>query len=84
MLSASLNLPPYRRGAPDGVAGVPLTAGQAADFSGAFHDELKIVRAARNVVAHAGVISRTEVRAARDISAQLLQILRTFSAGESN
>lgn len=81
ILAASLDLPPCRRGASDGVARVPLTAGQAADFSGAFRDELNIVRAARNTVAHAGVLSRVELQDATEISAQLVQILRDISVG---
>lgn len=83
MLAASLDLPPYRRGASDGVARVPLTASQAADFSGAFRNELSIVRAARNTVAHAGVLSRAELQDATDISARMVQILRELSAGKA-
>lgn len=80
-LAASLDLPPYRPGGGEVGNRIPVTAEESHRFKSVFANELQIVRAARNTVAHAAPISNTDVRKAADISQQLLDILRRAPLG---
>lgn len=77
ILAASLDLPPRRGGARSEVPRVKVSAGDIEEFTSLFDEEIQVVRAARNTVAHAGSISNDDLRTAVDISEQLLRILRT-------
>jgi hypothetical protein len=76
VLAASLDLPPYRPGGRPDIPRVVVSSDEANRFVNVFADELKIVRAARNNVAHARPITNDDLRAAVDISDRLLAILQ--------
>ncbi|UXA16743.1 hypothetical protein [Mycobacterium sp. SMC-4] len=80
MLAATLDLPPYRPGR-DAVPRVPVTAEDSHRFRNVFADELQIVRAARNTVAHSAPISNDDLQKAVAMSEQLLDILRRTPRG---
>ncbi|OBG37465.1 hypothetical protein [Mycolicibacter heraklionensis] len=75
VLAASLDLPPYRRVPRSDALRIKITANQADQFRFLFEEELQVVRAARNNVAHAKAIPIEDLRSAVDISDQLLTIL---------
>lgn len=77
ILAASLDLPPYPRVSRSDLPKIKLTANQAEQFRFLFEEELQIVRAARNNVAHAKAVSIDDLRSAVDISEQLLTTLTT-------
>lgn len=75
VIAASLDLPPYPR---DGRSDIPrlfVSGVEAARFANLFSKELRVVRAARNSVAHARAISEQDLQTAVDLSEQLLGIL---------
>lgn len=74
-IAASLDLPPYRYGRTMDLARIPIPVVDAARFSRVFSEELQIVRAARNTVAHAGTLPPEQLKSAVDISDRLLEIL---------
>lgn len=74
-IAASLNLPPSRRRKSD-TPRIVVNPDEANRFINVFADELDVVRAARNSVAHAIPISSDELRAAVGISERLLEILQ--------
>lgn len=80
-IAASLDLPPYRLGGREAIARIPVTADESSRFRNVFADELQIVRAARNTVAHSAPISNDDLQKAVDISKQLLDILRRTPRG---
>lgn len=81
LLYASLDLGPSRRGrSGDSSPRIKVTASEADRFKFLFDEELQVVRAARNNVAHAKPITNEDLRSAVDISDQLLEILRSSSA----
>jgi hypothetical protein len=49
----------------------------AADYANAFQEELEVIRAARNTVAHAKPITHQDLREAVALSNDLLEVLRT-------
>lgn len=75
IIAASLDLPPHGPGR-GGIPRVAITAEQSEQFRFLFEEEIQIVRAARNTVAHAQPIADDALKAAVDISEQLLEILR--------
>lgn len=80
LLYVSLDLGPSRRGGRgDSFRNIDVTAHEADRFKSLFEEELQVVRAARNNVAHAKPISNEDLRSAVDISDQLVRILRNPS-----
>lgn len=71
-----LSLTPYHRGANAEDIGIAISLHQANLFRRLFEDELNIVRAARNNVAHAKPITDDDLSSAVDISERLLEALR--------
>ena len=84
LIAASLDLPPYRFRRGPTTRRIPLTADLASRFASVFADELQIVRAARNTVAHAGLIGADELNSAVEISESLLGILREGAARDAS
>lgn len=76
ILAASLNLSPRSRGARGDLLRVKMTAEQIDQFRFLFEEEIQIVRAARNNVAHAMPIPNEDFQRTVDISEQLVRILR--------
>lgn len=77
ILAASLDLSPYRRAPRSEPPRIKITANQCDQFRFLFEEELQVVRAARNNVAHAKAIPIEDLRSAVDISDQLVRILTT-------
>lgn len=75
-IAASLDLPPYRPGVRASVSRDPISTTDAKRFVSLFREELNVVRATRNTVAHAGSIADDDLLAAVEISERLLAILR--------
>lgn len=75
IIAASLDLPPQRNRRTVDIPRIPVTAENANRFANVFSEELNIVRATRNTVAHAGTISPHELQTAVNISKRLLEIL---------
>lgn len=78
ILAASLDLPPHRRGGRPDIPRVKVSGLQAERFDALFADQLQVVRAARNSVAHSSPITDQELDAAVNISEELLRILRGY------
>ena len=76
ILAASLDLPPRRRAGRADLLRVELSPEEAAQFRRLFEEELQIVRATRNNVAHAMSIPSEDLQRAVDISDQLVRLLR--------
>jgi hypothetical protein len=76
LIAASLDLPPYRRGGRVDVPRLKLTTPEIVEIAGLFEEEIQLVRAARNTVAHAGFMSTEVLRVDVDVSEQLLRIIR--------
>ncbi|WP_199422866.1 hypothetical protein [Actinotalea solisilvae] len=76
-IAAALDLPP-RRVLRDGTSfsGVPqLSAEEASRFRAIFDEELQVIRAARNTVAHARPLEAEELALAVDLSDRLFELL---------
>jgi hypothetical protein len=76
IIATSLNMRPKRPDAIGEGARVSLTLKQIERFRFLFEDEIQIVRAARNNVAHAVPIEEDALRAAVDISDRLVKVLK--------
>jgi hypothetical protein len=74
-IAASLDLPPYRRRKSE-IHRIAISSDEAKRFVDIFYDELEVVRATRNSVAHAIPVSHNELRTAVAISDRLMEVLR--------